>query len=453
MRRRPTGHGIAVAQLALLVSLSSCSDADLAGRILSVEAESAVVGLVYLDQNGNRLRDAADQAMEGLEIQLFVAGTRSLLGSAVTDANGIFIVEGVPVGRLRIEADTAFLGDSLAVFDLDEPELTLGATDTLALTFGVTFPSVTLAEARSLPEGTKAFIEGIVLNPRDPLGDGALHLQAGDTYLRVLGTQRTAALFPGDSVRILGRTAREVGQPVLRAEEPFLLAQQVVRPVPLELATATAASADGGQRDAALVRIRDAYIVDTATVTGSFGRDVHLTLDDGSGELDVVLGEFGGFDLRRVHPDSFSVRQATGLLVPSQTAEGIVWRLFPRSTSDLETQAIPFPARVTDLSVVDGTDTTLVLNWTEVDDGNGNPSSYAVQFRPVTTLAWTQIESGECGAPVAGTAIDEIAACTVEGLQPGTIYFFQVRSLRGTLGVDAEFGPWSNVAADVTTGG
>ena len=74
---------------------------------------------------------------------------------------------------------------------------------------------------------------------------------------------------------------------------------------------------------------------------------------------------------------------------------------------------------------------------TQVDGGLGDPSSYTLRFRPVTTLAWTNIEDGECGAPVAGTVIGEIAACTVENLQTGTVYFFQVRSFRGALGVDA----------------
>jgi len=450
MKLHTKAASLAAALLALSVVISSCSDADLAGRILFVDAEGAVIGAVYQDRNGNEVPDASDDAVQGLEIRLYVAGTQSLSGSDTTDANGVFVVDHVPVGRLRLEADSTFLGDSLVVFDFDDAELTLHAGDTLTVTMGVTFPSFTLADARSLPEGKKGFVEGIVLNSRNPFDDGALHLQAGETYLRVLGTSRAVALFPGDSVRILGWTAREAGQPVLQAAEPFLLAQLVVSPRPLEVTTATAMTADDGLIDAALVRIRDAGIVDTATVTGPYGQDVHMTVDDGSGALDVVLTESGGFDLSRVQADSFSIREATGLLVPSRTAERVVWRLIPRSSADLAIDPIPFPEQVTDLTVVERTDTTLTLNWTEVDDGFGNPSSYTARFRPVTTLAWTEITDGDCAAPITGSTIGEVIACTVGGLEAETVYFFQVRSFRGTLGVDAEFGPWSNVTGAAT---
>ena len=335
-------------------------------------------------------------------------------------------------------------------FAFDDAEVTLRSGDSLAITMGVTFPSFTLPEARSLPDGTKGFTEGIVLNPGSAFADGSLHLQSGDTYLRVVGTPRTT-LFPGDSVRLLGRAAQEAGQPILQEGEPFLLAQQVVLPQALELATATAATADGGLRDAALVRIRDADIVDTATVIGPLGRDLRMTVDDGSGPLDMILLEFGGFNLGQVHPDSFSIREAIGLLVPSQTAGGLVsWRLTPRSSTDLAVDPIPFPGQVIDLTVVQATTTTLTLNWTEVDDGFGSPSSYTARVRPTTTLVWTEITSGGCGAPIAGTAIGEVLACTAAGLEAGTIYFFEVRPFRGTLGVDAQFGPLSNTAGGVT---
>ena len=252
-------------------------------------------------------------------------------------------------------------------------------------------------------------------------------------------------------MRILGRSGQEAGQPVFREGEPFLLAQQVVLAQPLELNTASAATADGGLRDAALVRIRDADIVDTATVMGPFGRDLRMTVDDGSGPLDLILLELGGFNLGQVQPDSFSIREAVGLLVPSQTAGGVVgWRLIPRSSTDLAVDPIPFPAQVIDLTVVQATSTTLTLNWTEVDDGFGSPSSYTARFRPTTTLAWTDITNGACAAPIAGSMIGEVLSCTADGLQAETFYFFQVTPFRGTLGVDALFGPRSNTAGETT---
>ena len=171
------------ALLALSFTISGCRETDLAGSILSIDAEGVIVGLVYLDHNGNDVADASDVGVEGLEVRLFVAGTQSLSGSAITDASGVFVAEDVPVGRLRLEVDSTFLGDSLAVFDFDDGEFTLRAGDTLVISVGVTFPAFTIAEVRSLPVGTKGFTEGIVLNAPNPFGDGSLHLQAGEAYL------------------------------------------------------------------------------------------------------------------------------------------------------------------------------------------------------------------------------------------------------------------------------
>ncbi len=150
-------------------------------------------------------------------------------------------------------------------------------------------------------------------------------------------------------------------------------------------------------------------------------------------------------------PARDSIREAIGLLIPSQTPGGLVsWQLIPRVITDLAVDPIPFPGQVIDLTVVEATSTTITLNWTEVDDGFGSPSSYTARFRPTTTLAWTEISSGGCGAPIAGATIGEVLACTADGLQAGTIYFFEVRPFRGTLGVDAQFGPLSNTAGGTT---
>jgi len=232
---------------------------------------------------------------------------------------------------------------------------------------------------------------------------------------------------------------------------PFLLAQQVLIPQALEFTTGSAAGADGGSKDAALVRIRDADVLDTISVTSEIGRDLHMTVDDGSGPLELILLELGAFNLAQVHPDSFSVQEAAGLLVPQRTGDGSVrWRMVARSAADLIMERVGFPEQVTNLTVVDGTTTTLTLNWTEVDDGFGGASSYEARFRPITTLAWTDVTVGSCASPIAGTAIDEVASCVIEGLTPETTYFFQVRGFRGTLGVDAKFGPWSNTTGATT---
>ena len=84
MKLQTGALSLAAALLALPFVISSCSETDLAGRILFVEAEGAITGLVFLDRNGNEVLDASDEPWEGLEVSLFVAGTQSLAASAIT---------------------------------------------------------------------------------------------------------------------------------------------------------------------------------------------------------------------------------------------------------------------------------------------------------------------------------------------------------------------------------
>ena len=105
MKLQTRALSFAVALLALPLVISSCSETDLAGRILFVEAEGTITGLVFLDRNGNEGLDAFDDRVEGLEVSLFVAGTQSLTASAITDENGIFLLGDVPVGRHRLEVE------------------------------------------------------------------------------------------------------------------------------------------------------------------------------------------------------------------------------------------------------------------------------------------------------------------------------------------------------------
>ena len=55
MKRHPQAPSVVAGFLALSLVNASCTDTDLAGRILLVDADGAITGLVYLDRNGNRL--------------------------------------------------------------------------------------------------------------------------------------------------------------------------------------------------------------------------------------------------------------------------------------------------------------------------------------------------------------------------------------------------------------
>ncbi|MBI5546171.1 MAG: fibronectin type III domain-containing protein [Deltaproteobacteria bacterium] len=111
------------------------------------------------------------------------------------------------------------------------------------------------------------------------------------------------------------------------------------------------------------------------------------------------------------------------------------------------------PGTVLDLAVTTTTSSTATLSFTEVADGLGQPARYDVRYAP-TPIGWgtaTEVSQGTCSTPMVGSTIGALRSCTVGGLLPGTAYDFQLVPFRGTLQVDAVFGPLSNVA-QATTG-
>src|SRR5205807_681907 len=118
------------------------------------------------------------------------------------------------------------------------------------------------------------------------------------------------------------------------------------------------------------------------------------------------------------------------------------------STITGTTPTLGAPGAVSDLAVPAVTDSSATLSFTEVTDGAGQAAGYDIRFVPAATLTWggsvLSVTRGTCATPVAGTAIGAKHTCTVLGLTAGTVYSFQLVSYRGTLAVNAVFGPLSN---------
>lgn len=109
---------------------------------------------------------------------------------------------------------------------------------------------------------------------------------------------------------------------------------------------------------------------------------------------------------------------------------------------------------VTNLTITAITTTSVTLEWTEVDGGNGLPASYDVRFA-TPLIDWgvaASVTSGTCTTPVAGTTVGAQKSCTVTGLSLTTPYQFQLVGFSGTLNVNSIFGPLSNIVSG-TTGG
>ena len=187
------------------------------------------------------------------------------------------------------------------------------------------FSTVTVAEARALPAGRVVTIQGVALNSWFSFADSTVHLNDATGSIRAVRVT-PINLFAGDNIRLLGTIALRDGQPILTNVTATVLGTGVV-PLPQVLTTAAAATANGGLQDAALVKIINATI---STVVNSAG-DVILTVNDGTGPVDVVLDKDVGFALA---PFVVGAKiDATGVLVT--TPGGAVWRLKPRAPADV----------------------------------------------------------------------------------------------------------------------
>lgn len=326
MRNTRLSNAAALLSLTLAVTLFvyGCLGTE-EDRVLGITATGTVEGVVFFDVNGDRELDLADTPQPDVGVRLLVRGTRDTLARVTSDATGGFVVS-LPVGSYNVAVDSASVADSVQVVKIDPPSFDVQLGDTVTSLIALSFPKVTIAEARALPPGQQVFVEGTTVTGRLTFGDRSVHL-AGSTGAIRITRVRPSAILPNDSLRVLGRVTIENGQPTLDDATPFLIA--VVDPIePEAVTTAGAASADGGRLDAALVEIAAATIQDTATVADG----LQISVDDGSGTLELLLDSDVPFTNLAAYVPGAEL-DAQGVLVP--TAGGATWQLKPRFDSDL----------------------------------------------------------------------------------------------------------------------
>jgi uncharacterized repeat protein (TIGR01451 family) len=303
--------------------------------VLEISATGVIFGQAFLDQNGSGVADAADVPLRSALVQIVTQGTSTVVDQETTDSLGIFVLSDVPVGSYHVRIDAATLGDSLQPLGTST-DVTVELGDTTPLSLGVSYPTLTLAEALAAAPGRRVFTSGIVLNPRQFNGDGLVFFKGPAGYLRGTNVDRVT-IAPGDSVRLLGRTAVSQGRPALDAVTPIVLVGLAQFPIPVEVTTAAARTASSGTLDAALVRIRNADIKDTATVANDF----HFWAHAGGDSVEVVLRSFLSISpTPAIRPDTIvGISQATGLLSPFfDIGSGTVrWRLLVRAAGEIAT--------------------------------------------------------------------------------------------------------------------
>jgi hypothetical protein len=308
-------------------TLSAC-DATSTDRVLAIDAEGSVLVFVFLDENDDGQFNTSELRVRNAQVDLQLRGDPSLVPGGVTDSLGRRAFR-VPVGRYGARVASPILGDTLLIASGTQ-EFTLGADDSVIVTMALTFKTVSVAEMRALPVGRKVWMRGVALNNPSLLGDSTVHVVGDSVAIRLTSVRPGLAILQGDTIRVLGRRAVRDGQPVIQnlATAPVYVPGSGAVPPPDSLNTLLASNADGGKRDARLVKIAAATISDTVTVSGN----KVLTVNDTSGPLKVVLTGNGFNPLTRFRP---GVRlDLVGLLVPDAGATG-TWLMKPRGNTDI----------------------------------------------------------------------------------------------------------------------
>src|SRR3989441_1042630 len=225
--------------------------------------------------------------------------------------------------------------------------------------------------------------------------------------------------------------------------------------------TATLTATSEGQSGTATVTVTAvppvpvvSVTVSPATASVQVGQTVQLTATpkDASGTPlagRVVTWASNAPGVATVNGSGLVTGVAAGTATLTATSEG------QSGTATVTVTAVPPPpppGTVTNLTVAGGTDSSVILSFTEVNDGTGLPASYDIRFA-AGAISWpsaAQASRGSCATPVAGGAIGATRSCTLSGLAAATGYQFQLVAFRGTINVNAVFGALSNVASGTT---
>ena len=320
-----------LAVTAALLAAAACSNAG-ETKLLSVSATGVVKGLVYFDLDGNSAPTTGDDSVKGMRVSLLTKSSGDTVATAVSLTSGQFRMANVPVGTYRVVVDTTLLADTAVIAKIDSTEVTVVPGDSNQFFVGAGYPHVSVRAARTtVTLGHKVFLEGIVLNAPGNFRDTTMHIQDTSAAIRTTRVLATQAQ-PSDSVRVRGKVSTRSGQRTLDNITTFVLRASFLPPV-ATVTSAKAVTAAGGTRDAQQLQVLLATITDTLSTGGDF----LLTVNDGTGALEVLLDGTADPQFRPpllpglfVPGNKFDI---IGLAVPSSTAG--IWRLKPRNAAEL----------------------------------------------------------------------------------------------------------------------
>ena len=324
---RSTGFALGLA----LIAGVGCTDFN-ADRTLEVDATGTIVGLAFLDRNGNSVFDqAVDGTVPGITVRILPSGAFAPAASVTTNAAGVFGAPDLPVGDYDIVIETNTVPDSIRFLAASRTTARVRPGDSVGVFVTLSYPVVKVREAKTMPTGRRVFVEGVTLNAWATYGDSTLHIVDSTGVIRATRVA-PSSVTSGQRVRLLGVTDVRDGLPTLTDVSVFALGSAPIPP-PTVVTTAVAATASNGTLDGALAQIVGAVIL--GGTVNSVG-DLSLTVNDGSGLLEVVVDR--STNISATQFIAGALLNATGLLVPSGAAGQ--WTLKPRSAPDI---TVSFP--------------------------------------------------------------------------------------------------------------
>ncbi|HEV8600381.1 MAG TPA: hypothetical protein VGQ69_13570 [Gemmatimonadales bacterium] len=312
----------------LVAVLAACSNAggDLGPGPTTT---NAVTVNLFLDRDGSLTYTPLDTVFAGARVALLISGSSDTLKAVTSNSVGTARFDKVPLGQYRVTVVPASIGDSIEVQQIiDSANIRVRAVDTnTVVLIRLGYPEVSIREARALPAGKRVFIRGKVLGGA-LFRDSTTHVADTSGQIRLTRVSLRGGLTttnPGDSVSVIGETSSRAGQPTL---DEAAISKLSTRPPPqaLAISSGTAANANIGLLDAALVQVTSVLISDTSTVAPDF----RVVASDGSGDLTIILDGNLNFVRSNFRPGRSII--VKGLLVPDGQGG---WVLKPRDLGDV----------------------------------------------------------------------------------------------------------------------
>lgn len=309
-----------------------------------VEGTGGLEGQVFFDANGDGIFDpsAGDSALAGVQVVLLDRGTDRMIsgGQAVTDDQGRFVLDAVPVGTHDLLIDEATAPEALAFCRNPLPvTIFLGETGFSDLA-AESSCLVSIAEAEAEPLGSFVTVSGIVTSAPGMIRGGYTHIQDATGGIRIFASSLEGqGIEVGDRIEVSGTLAQFGGDLQLTSVTLNEHQEDVADPQPELVTTAEIAAAGLDSQSELLgsfVRVEAAELV---TEFGAGGLNIrNAWIDTGDGRAQIRLESALGSE------DEVTSLMAVGKcydIVGVLGAFNQAGQLFPRQVADIE--EVPCP--------------------------------------------------------------------------------------------------------------